>query len=160
MNIKQNQADNSIPTVCVICGKHDELKLMTYKATHVPPISYLLVLFGIVFGAIIIALIKRKYTFQVFYCSKCLGRNNYKKKLIHYTTMLSSISCLLLGPIIGIMYQSWLIGLGGIAISITIAILAGEYENITKPKIIKYDKNSLTIDIPSYGKWDIYFPNI
>jgi len=147
-------AASAIPPVCIVCGSSSGLSAKPFQKTYTPPWVWIGLLFGIFPVAILMLIGNKTHKLTLSFCQACWERC-HKATLTSKLLALPLVVLLVLSPVLGIAYESWIVGLGTLAVAFGIAIYMGRWVSSASPKCVKLSRDAIVLAIPGHGNVDM-----
>lgn len=142
-----------LPAVCIKCGINSGLSLRNFTKTYTPPLCYLGILMGIVPFLLLVLLLRKNHNLHGAFCDSCWNPFSNASAM----SLLFGLGCIftLIGAVVvGIMTESFFIGMIGFALGIGVAIWGGQYDKKISPKYKRVNSHEVVIEVPGAGEVD------
>ena len=140
--------------VCAKCGSTDSLSRQWFEKTYTPKWVYLGLLCGLLPGLLLFHLASKRYRIEAPFCAACWKRL-YTAKIVSQLVALPCLVLFFVVPIFGIVYSSWLLGIGGLVMGAGIAVIMDLYQRAASPKCVLVTRERLVLEIPGWGRVDM-----
>lgn len=149
-NDYQPQQQPQMQMSCIKCGNGNNVSLQNFKKEYVPPLAYCALLFGLLPGAIIIALTRVIHRLNAPFCHECWSKFR-KVNLIETLTTVGALVGFIVGIILAVAAKSLFVFLF-IVVAILVMIIYGQmYRAKNSPKFKKVNRKEIVIKDPRFG---------